>query len=206
MSRLVGRYNSIASLQSNLEKEIEYTETLIAEYSNILGEKIRINEEESKDDPEFIALKEKLENNPKEKEKQSTEKETSKKDDKNKATSKSPDKKKKASKKGTSENWYNLNEIMIYNGMGIKGELELYFKAIDELKQKLETLQRTLDTLKNIIEKGLKEDMGCIAFQSNDGPLQISFVKSNNIRKNFSFKSIYSGTPIPVENTIKIGV
>jgi len=204
MSRLVGRYNSIASLQSNLEKEIEGTESLIGEYSNILGEKIRINEEESKDDPEFIALKEKLENNPKEK--QSTEKESSKKDDKNKTTNKSPDKKKKPSKKGTSENWYNLNEIMIYNGMGIKGELELYFKAIDELKQRLETLQRTLDTLKSIIEKGLKEDMGCIAFQSNDGPLQISFVKSNNIRKNFSFKSIYSGTPIPVENIIKIGV
>ena len=204
MSRLVGRYNSIASLQSNLEKEIEHTETLINEYSNILGEKIRINEEESKDDPEFIALKEKLENNPKEK--QSTEKESTKKDDKKKTANKPQDKKKKPSKKGTSENWYNLNEIMIYNGIGIKGELELYFKAIDELKQKLEILQRTLETLKSIIEKGLKEDMGCIAFQSNDGPLQISFVKSNNIRKNFSFKSIYSGTPIPVENTIKVGV
>ena len=36
---------------------------------NILGEKIRINEELSKDDPEFLELKSKLENNPADKKK-----------------------------------------------------------------------------------------------------------------------------------------
>jgi hypothetical protein len=90
--------------------------------------------------------------------------------------------------------------------MGVKGELELYFKAVDELKSKLENLQRTLSTLNNVIEKGLKEDMGCIAFRGLEGTLEISFIKSSGFRENFKLKSIYSGKAIPVENMIKIGV
>ena len=90
--------------------------------------------------------------------------------------------------------------------MGLKGELELYFKAIDELKTKLENLQRTLATLNNVIEKGLKEDMGCIAFRGIEGILEIAFLKSSGMRENFTLKSIYSGRAIPVENMIKVGV
>ena len=63
MVRLIRRYNTVSSLKSNLEKEIEEIEQSINEYSNVLGEKIRINEELSKDDPEFLELKSKLENN-----------------------------------------------------------------------------------------------------------------------------------------------
>ena len=88
----------------------------------------------------------------------------------------------------------------------MKGELELYFKAVDELKSKLENFQRTLSTLNNVIEKGLKEDMGCIAFRGAEGLLEISFLKSAGTRENFTLKSIYTGKAIPVENTIKIGV
>jgi len=113
---------------------------------------------------------------------------------------------KKKGKKGISDKWYNLNEILVYNGIGLKGELELYFKAVDELKSKLENLQRTLSTLNNVIEKGLKEDMGCIAFRGADGLLEICFLKSAGTRANFTLKSIYSGNAIPVENSIKIGV
>ena len=189
---LIRRYNTISSLKSSLEKEIEEIEQSINDYSNVLGEKIRINEEFSKDDPEFLELKSKLENNLTDKNKKNTEKKNS-------------EKPKKTSKK-TSESWYNLDQIMIYNGIGLKGELELYFKAIDELKSKLETLQRTLSALNNIIEKGLKENMACIAFQGSNGPLQISFLKTSEIRKNFSFKSIYSGMAISQENIIKIGI
>ena len=206
MNRLIGRFNSINSLQRNLEKEIEETELMIKEYSDILGEKIRTNEEQSKDDPEFLELKQKLEgtsdikNTPEDK---STENIPKTEEIKKKVAQVKPERKKKSSKGNA--NWYNLNEIMIYNGLGLKGELELYFKAIDDLKQKLETLQRTLQTLKGIIEKGLKEEMGCIAFKSSDGPLEIAFLKSSDMRKNFSFKSIYSGKPINVENIIKVG-
>lgn len=203
MHTLIHRYNTISSLKSSLEKEIEEIEQSINDYSNVLGEKIRINEEFSKDDPEFLELKSKLENNLTDKNKTDAKIDDTK--NKKNTEKKNSEKPKKSSKK-TSESWYNLDQIMVYNGIGLKGELELYFKAIDELKSKLETLQRTLSALNNIIEKGLKENMACIAFQGSNGPLQISFLKTSEIRKNFSFKSIYSGMAISQENIIKIGI
>jgi len=199
LKTLIERFNSVNSLKTNLEIEIEDTERIIKDYSNLLGEKIRINEESSSDDPEFLALKAKLDggsSDNKSKDKKSK--------DKKPDTKKSSDKKKK-SKKGISDKWFNLNEILVYNGIGVKGELELYFKAIDQSKAKLENLHRTLSSLNNVIEKGLKGDMGCIAFKGTEGILEISFLKSTGIRKNFSLKSIYTGAAIPVENMIKIG-
>jgi len=157
LKTLIQRFNSVSSLQTNLEIEIEDTE--------------RIDKKSKDKKPEI---------------------------------KKSNDKKKK-SKKGHSDNWYNLNEILVYNGIGLKGELELYFKAIDELKTKLENLRRTLTTLNNVIEKGLKGDMGCIAFKGTEGVLEIAFLKSTGMRESFSLKSIYSGAAIPIENMVKIG-
>ena len=235
MKKLIERFSSISSLKTSLEREIEDTESAIQEYSNMLGEKIRINEELAADDPDFLALKAKFgggtddkagkksknvksddvsaddkSDDDKSDDVSADDKSDKKKEDK-KNRSKNADVKKKAEKKkkgkkGASDKWYNLNEIMIYNGIGIKGELELYFKAVDELKEKLENLQRTLSTLNNVLEKGLKEDMGCIAFRGNEGILEVSFLKSSGTRENFSLKSIYSGYAIPVQNIIKIGV
>jgi len=207
---LIERFNSVNSLKISLETEIEDTELVIKEYSNLLGEKIRTNQESSADDPEFLALKAKLDggsSDGKSKDKKTKDKKSKDKKSKDKKPekTKSPDKKKK-SKKGVSDKWYNLNEILVYNGIGLKGELELYFKAIDELKAKLENLQRTLTSLNNVIEKGLKGDMGCIAFKGTEGILEIAFLKSIGVRENFLLKSIYMGTAIPVENMIKIGV
>jgi len=217
---LIERFNSVNSLKTNLEIEIEDTERIIKDYSNLLGEKIRINEESSSDDPEFLALKAKLEGDSSDnKSKDNKSKDNKSKDNKSKDNkskdNKSKDKKpeikksndkKKKSKKGHSDKWYNLNEILVYNGMGLKGELELYFKAIDELKIKLENLRRILATLNNVIEKGLKGDMGCVAFKGTEGLLEIVFIKSTGMRETFSLKSIYSGAAIPIENMIKIGV
>ena len=210
MKNLVERFNSVSSLKISLEKEIEDVELIIKEYSNLLGEKIRSNEKSSDDDPEFLALKAKLDggsSDEKSKDKKSKDKKSKdkKSKDKKSETKKSPDKKKKL-KKGVSDKWFNLNEILVYNGIGLKGELELYFKAIDESKSKLETLRRILESLNNIIEKGLKGDMGCIAFRGTEGILEIAFIKSTGVRENFSLKSIYTGDAIPVENIIKIGV
>ena len=210
MKNLIEKFNSIKSLKVNIEKEIEDTELIIKEYSNLLGEKIRANEESSADDPDFLALKEKLEGNSSDdKSKDKTSKDKTSKDktskDKKQEIKKRSDKNKK-SKKGHSDKWFNLNEILVYNGMGLKGELELYFKAIDELKSKLENLQRTLSTLNNVIEKGLREDMGCVTFRGTEGILEIAFLKSTGSRETFSLKSIYTGAAIPVENMIKIGV
>jgi len=211
LKNIIERFNSIHSLKSNLEREIDDIKEKIQEYSNMLGEKIRSNEETSADDPDFLALKAKLDGTPDKKSSDVKQDEKADDDNKDKKTEKIKDvkkavDKKKKPKKGISDKWYNLNEILVYNGIGLKGELELYFKAIDELKSKLENHQRTLATLNNVIEKGLKEDMGCIAFRGSEGLLEISFIKSTGFRKNFSLKSIYSGTAIPVENIIKIGV
>jgi len=210
LKNLIERFNSVNSLKISLEQEIEDTELVIKEYSNMLGEKIRTNEEYSADDPEFLALKEKLDggsSDEKSKDKKSKDKKSKDKKSKDKKpeTKKSPDKKKK-SKKGVSDKWYDLNEILVYNGIGLKGELELYFKAIDESKSKLENLHRTLASLNNVIEKGLKGDMGCVAFRGTEGILQIAFLKSTAVRENFSLKSIYTGNAIPIANMIKIGV
>jgi hypothetical protein len=218
LKSLIERFSSVNSLKVNLEKEIEDTEFQIQEYSNLLGEKIRINEESSPDDPDLIALKAKLDGSPPDAKKDDKKSDDKKSDDKKSDDKKSDDKKikdkekeaknklKKKNKKGISDKWYNLNEILVYNGIGLKGELELYFKAVDELKAKLENLQRTLSTLSNVMEKGLKEDMGCVAFRGTDGTLEITFLKSSGMRENFTLKSIYSGKAIPVQNMIKIGV
>jgi hypothetical protein len=214
LKTLIQRFNSISSLQTNLEIEIEDTERIIKEYSDMLGEKIRLNEESSADDPEFLALKAKLDGGSSDEKSKNKKSDGKKSKDKKSKDKKSKDKKpeikksndkKKKSKKGHSDRWYNLNEILVYNGIGLKGELELYFKAIDELKTKLENLRRTLTTLNNVIEKGLKGDMGCVAFKGTEGVLEIAFLKSTGMRETFSLKSIYSGAAIPIENMIKIG-
>jgi len=210
MRSLIESFNSVNSLKISLEQEIEDTELIIQEYSKLLGEKIRTNEESSADDPEFLALKERLtgvSSDDKSKDKKSKDKKSKdkKSKDKKQENKNSQDKKKKP-KKGHSDKWFNLNEILVYNGMGLKGELELYFKAIDQLKSKLENLQRTLLTLNNVIEKGLKEDMGCVTFRGTEGILEVAFLKSTGARKSFSLKSIYTGAAIPIENMIKIGV
>ena len=232
MKKLIEKFSSVNSLKINLEREIEDTEFQIQEYSNLLGEKIRINEETSADDPDFVALKEKFGGETSKKKSDDKKSDDKKSDDKKSDDKKSDDKKsddkksddkksddkskvkpekkakekKKKNKKGVSDKWYNLNEILVYNGIGLKGELELYFKAVDELKDKLENLQRCLSTLNTVIEKGLKKDMGCIAFRGSEGIIEIAFLKSAGMRENFSLKSIYSGKAISIENSIKIGV
>ena len=98
--------------------------------------------------------------------------------------------KRRNQKKSVSDKWFNLNEILVYNGIGLKGELELYFKVVDESKSKLENIHRTLASLNNIIEKGLKGDMGCIVFRETEEILEIVFLKSTGVIGNFSLKSI----------------
>ncbi len=171
------KFNSVKDLQSNIEKNIELLEKNINNMSNDLGEKIRMNSDENKNDPEFMELKQKLDG------------------------ANNTEKKKKPSKKKSNSLWYDVEGIKIYNGMGVNGELELYFKGIDELKNKLELLQSTKKTLNMIVEKGLKEDMGCMVFQNNSEPFEIVFTK-NARRKKFSFQTTYSAEPEKSENLI----
>jgi hypothetical protein len=156
--------------------------------STLLGEKIRAEEKPSSDDPGFEELKQKLEDKPI--------------DDKKKK--KAPPK--SQSKKSKDTQWYDLNGLMIFNGSGPKGEFEIYFKGIDDLKLKLEVLKKTLTTLQSLIDKGIKEDIGCIVFQNYRDPMHISLIKRSDMRKGFSFKSIYSEVVPDDKNTMEVGI
>jgi hypothetical protein len=156
--------------------QIQEVEKKIDDFSKLIGEKIRIGQEQDTQDSEFNELKEKLQGeDPK-----------NKKNPKDKKNSK--EKKKKKSKQ-KNDKWFDLDGVQIYNEMGLKGELELYFNANELLKEHLENLRKIKKTVDSIIDKGLKNDMGCITFQGLNMPYQIAFHKSDIQRKKFSFKS-----------------
>ena len=165
-------------MSDSLSAQIEDLQKKIEEYSKLIGDKIRSNQASDDNDPELLQLKEKLE--------EPTQ------DDKKK-------KKKKTSKRRKNDHWFEFNNVQIYNGMGVKGELELYFNATQILKSKLEELKKTKENVDSIIEKGLKSDLACIALQVDGMPYQISFQKSVIKRKNFSFKSTFSAKPEVIE-------
>lgn len=159
--------NSVSELIDRISKRIDEVDALIEEYSNFLGEKIRTNQADSEDEPEIKELKERLEGGSDEK------------------------KKKPQPKKRASKQWYDLNGFFVYHSLGLKGELELYFKGLNELKTKRDSLQKFKQTLEMILEKGLKEEMGCVVFQKDGVPLEMAFIKSSITRKKFSFQSLY---------------
>jgi len=164
------RYHSKEEMSESLAKQIEDVEKKIDEYSKLIGEKIRIGQESHEQDSEFNELKEKIQGE----------------DD---------HKKKKSKKKQKNSQWFELDGVQIYNEMGLKGELELYFKANEFLKEHLENLRKIKKTVDSIIDKGLKDDMGCITFQGLNMPYQIAFQKSDIQRKKFSFKSTIEAMP-----------
>ena len=164
------RYHSKEEMSESLAKQIEDVEKKIDEYSKLIGEKIRIGQESHEQDSEFNELKEKIQGE----------------DD---------HKKKKSKKKQKNSQWFKLDGVQIYNEMGLKGELELYFKANEFLKEHLENLRKIKKTVDSIIDKGLKDDMSCITFQGLNMPYQIAFQNSSIQRKKFSFKSTIEAMP-----------
>ena len=177
-------------MREGIELQIKELEKQIDDYSKLIGEKIRMAQESGEQDEEFNELKAKLQgtdNDPKNKKNKN-------KTDKNKT-------KKKKSKKQKSDKWFELDEVQIFNEMGLKGELELYFKATEFLKEHLENLQKIKKTVDGIIDKGLKDDMGCIVYHEFNMPYQIAFQKSNVQRKKLSFKSTIEAIPDTIEIT-----
>ncbi len=182
----VQHFNSVLSFKAVIENEIKDLEEKINNSSTMLGEKIRSEEKSEQGDSGLEDLKQKLEDKPAD-------------DKKKKAPAKSQ-------KKSKDTQWYDLDGVMIYNGSGPKGEFEIYFKGIDDLKSKLEGLKKTLATLETLINKGLKDDVGCVVFQNYRDPVQISLIKRSNVRKDFTFKSIYSETMPDDKSSMEIGI
>ena len=174
----ISRFNSIMELRESLDERIKELDNKIELQSKLIGNKIREGEKNSSE--ELSDLKAKL--NP---EKSKDTKEENKKSKDNKS-----DNKKKKSKKGESENWIDFEGLHLYNGVGTRGELELYFKSLEEMKVELERLKKTRDSLEQLMKSGIKKELAGVGYEQNEGPFELAFIKTDTKREKFSFKSI----------------
>lgn len=170
-------FYTIEELQSFLANDLEELKKESDGYSKIIGEKLRERTDDNATD--LAELKEKLEGPA------------------------DPKKKKPVKKKDQKANWHNLDAVSIYDGIGVKGELELYFKASEELKLRIDKLQKVKESVDGLVSRGLKKDLGCVALLNKDLLFEMAFVKSDKPKTKFSFKAIFN---VPTEqiNEIKI--
>ncbi len=167
MSKKLQNFRTVYELQQYLENEINTLKQKSDELSKLVGEKLRSTE--SNDNAELQELKQKLEGGPTD-----------------------PKKKKSVKKKDQKSNWYNFDSISIYDGTGPKGELELYFKGIEDTKLALEKITKIKQGVDEIVSKGLKKELGCVLLLNNELPAEIAFTKSGSQRKKFAFKAIFN--------------
>src|SRR5438552_3395894 len=141
------RFRNIEELQSSLQQYLEELKKKTDEYSKLIGEKIR---GEQSSNPEDLAdLKTKLEGPA------------------------DPKKKKPVKKKTDKANWLDFGSISVYDGLGVKGELELYFKAVEELKSEIDKVQKAKESVDILVTKGLKKEIGCVAHMNHELPFEI---------------------------------
>ncbi|MBI3842607.1 MAG: hypothetical protein HY295_05665 [Thaumarchaeota archaeon] len=161
------QFRSLEELQKMIDGQLGNLVKATEDYSKIIGEKLRGSE--TNNDTSLAELKEKL-------------------------NTTTDSKKKKPVKKDKRANWHSFGNISVFDGIGVKGELELYFKAMDDMKLRAENLQKIKESVDGLISKGIKNDLGCIAFlPSYQSPLDLVFVHYD-AQKNakFSFKSIFN--------------
>ena len=186
MNQKILRFNSITELRESLDERIKELDDKITIQSKLIGDKIRDGEQNNAE--ELSDLKEKL--NPEaSKDKKSDNKSKNKKSD-NKSKNKKSDNKKKKSKKGQSENWIDYEGLHLYNGIGTRGELELYFKSLEELKSESDKLKNTRDSLDLLMKSGIKKELAGVGYAQPDGPYELAFIKTDVMREKFTFKSI----------------
>ena len=180
MNQKIVRFNSIQELQILIDKRITELNNKIDLQSKLIGDKIREGEKDSAE--ELSDLKDKLNpDNPK-----------NKKGDDKKSKNKKTMNQKKKSKKGESENWINYESLHLYNGVGTRGELELYFKSLEEMKTESERLMNTKNSLEQLMKSGIKKELAGIGYEQYDGPYELAFIKSDSKQEKFSFKSIFT--------------
>ena len=177
MYQKIIHFNSIPELEESINLQIKDLEEKIEFQSKLIGDKIREGEQNNSE--ELSDLKNKLD--------PQKNKET-KTDDKKQKPKKSPQKKKP--KKGESENWISYESLSLYNGVGTRGELELRFKALEEMKEKLENLKKTTTSLGKLLNSGIKKELSGMAFSQQDGILELAFIKPEIKHEKFSFKSL----------------
>ncbi len=177
MSSLVQHFKNISELSRLIDGKINTLKHNSEELSKTIGEKLRATE--TADPTELQALREKLEgpaNDPKKK----------------KSTTKKKDQK---------SNWHELNALSIYDGIGLKGELELYFRALEITKSDLDNLTKVKQTIDDLVNKGLKKELPCVFILNHELPAKMAFVNPKKARSQFTFKSILS---VGMEDTYAI--
>lgn len=170
-------FHSIEDLQAHLGNNLKLLKEKSEEYSEIIGEKIRF-ENTTNDSTEIAELKEKL-------------------------GAVDPKKKKVVKKRDQTTNWHDLGPISFYDGIGTKGELEIYFKALEKTKTEIEKIEKIKDSIDNLISKGIKRELGCIALLNQDLTLQVCFIKTGQPKIKFAYKSIFT-IPSEIIHEIKI--
>ena len=188
MNQKISRFDSIHELQESVDKKIKDLNSKIDLQSKLIGDKIREGEKNNAE--ELSDLKEKLNPENSKNKKGDDKKSKNKKGDDKKSKNKKGDNKKKKSKKGESENWINYESLHLYNGVGTRGELELYFKSLEEMKTESERLANTKNSLGQLMKSGIKKELAGVGYEQHDGPYELAFIKSDSKREKFSFKSI----------------
>jgi len=159
------RFRAIEELQTTLQQYLDELKKQSEEYSKLIGEKIRGDQSAN---PEDLAdLKTKLEGPT------------------------DPKKKKPVKKKNDKANWLEFGAISVYDGLGLKGELELYFKAVEELKTEIEKVQKAKESVDSLVTKGLKKEIGCVALMNHELQFEINFIKLREPRSKFSYNAIF---------------
>jgi hypothetical protein len=173
-------FHTIEELQSFLSNDLEDLKKESDEYSKAIGEKLRERIDDNSAD--LAELKEKLEGSVDPKTKKPTN---------------------HVKKKDQKANWHNLDTVLIYDGIGVKGELELYFKALDIVKLRIEKMKKAKEAIDGLISRGLKKDLGCVALMNKDLLFEMAFIKTSEPKAKFSFKAIFN---VPMEglNAIQI--
>ena len=172
-------FRTMSELQQRLDKEIGKLKIKSDEMSRTIGEKLR-ETDATTNTIELQELRQKIE-----------------------GSTPDPKKKKSVKKKDQKNNWYNFDSIAIFDGIGLKGELELYFKAMEQTKSELEKLTKVKQAVDDLINKGLKKDLGCVFVSNHELPAEIAFTQPAQSRKKFVFKAIFN-VPKEEENVIQI--
>lgn len=87
--------------------------------------------------------------------------------------------------------------------MGPKGELELYFKGMEETKVVLDKITKIKQNIDDLVSKGLKKELGCVLLLNNELPAEVAFIKSGGQRKKFAYKAIFN---VPREEMYEVHI
>ena len=187
MNHKIHHFNSLQELHEKIEKQIKELEEKIELQSKIIGDKIREGEKDNAE--ELSDLKSKL-NPENSKDNQKDKKSKDKKSKDKKPKDRKSTTKKKKGKKGESENWIDYQNIHLYNGVGTRGELEVYFKSLEEMKIDLDRLNKTKESLEQLMNSGIKKELAGVGYDQQEGPFELAFIKPDAKREKFSFKSM----------------